>query len=125
MTSFPSHQQVSYWENSVLVKEKFHFLSLTGCDMVCSEGLFGAINQAFMFPLPAIDSNYRVITLVFTKYGELPLCLDNYALFSLPLIFTKQLYLVEPSGNIISNYHGTFIQIFMHAYSPIYKNKIS
>ena len=33
-----------------------------------------------------IDGNYRVITLIFTKYGDLPLCLENYALFSLPPI---------------------------------------
>ena len=46
----------------------------------------------------------------FTKYGNLPLCVENYALFSLPLISTKHLYtytlsnilyLREPSGNII------------------------
>ena len=35
---------------------------------------------------PGIDGNYRVITLIFTKYGNLPLCLENYALFSLPPI---------------------------------------
>ena len=28
----------------------------------------------------------------FTKYGNLPLCLENCALFSLPLIFTKNIY---------------------------------
>ena len=63
----------------------------------------------------------------FQKYGNLPLYLDNYALFSLPPIFTNNLYtytlryiiyIVEPSGNIISNYHGTFIHIFMHLYYP-------
>ena len=80
-----------------------------------------------------IDGNYRVITLIFTKYSNLPLCLDNYALFLLLPIFTNNLYtyklryiiyLGEPSGNIISNYHGTFIHIFMHGYDPnlnIYK----
>ena len=56
----------------------------------------------------AIDGNYRVITLLFKKYGNLPLCLENYALFLLPLIFTNIfhtyplmyiIYLGEPSGN--------------------------
>ena len=31
-----------------------------------------------------IDENYRVITLILKKYGNLPLCLKNYTLFSLP-----------------------------------------
>ena len=66
----------------------------------------------------------------FEKYGNLPLCLDNYALFSLPPIFTTILYtyplrhilyLGEPSVNTISNYHGTFIHLYMHWYDPIYK----
>ena len=57
-----------------------------------------------------IDENYRVITLILKKYSNLPLCLENYALFLLPLIFTTILYtyplryiiyLWEPSGNII------------------------
>ena len=70
-----------------------------------------------------IDGNYRVITLIFTKYGNLPLYLENYALFSLPPIFTKGLYIYtlsymiylrETSGNIISNYHDTHTHI--HAY---------
>ena len=47
-----------------------------------------------------IDGNYLVVTLIFTKYGNLPLCLDNYALFSLPLIFTTSLY-TYPLSNII------------------------
>ena len=73
--------------------------------------------------LGGIDKNYRLITLILEKYGNLPLCLENYALFSLPPIFTTILYtyplrniiyLGEPSGDIISNYHGTFIHIFMH-----------
>ena len=80
--------------------------------------------------LSSIDGNYRVITPIFKRYGNLPLFLDNYALFSLPLIFTNILYtytlryiiyLGEPSGNIISNYHGTFIHIYMHWYDPIFK----
>ena len=83
---------------------------------------------------PSIYGNYRVITLIFTKYGNLPLCLENYTLFSLPPIFTNILYtyplryiiyLGEPSGNIISNYHGTFIHICMHGYYPIHQKKIS
>ena len=80
----------------------------------------------------SIDNNYRVITRIFNKYGNLPLCLENYALLSLPPIFTKHLYtyilsnilfLGEPSGDIISNYHGTLINIFMYAYYPIYQKK--
>ena len=67
----------------------------------------------------------------FEKYVNLPLCLENYAIFSLPPIFTTILYtypliyityLEEPSGNIISNDHGIFIQIYMHWYDPIFKN---
>ena len=82
----------------------------------------------------SIDENYRVITLILKKYGNLPLCLENYALFSLPPIFTTILYtyplryiiyLEEPLGNIIKNYHGTFIHIFMHGYYPIYQNNIT
>ena len=78
-----------------------------------------------------IDENYRVITLIFKKYGNLPLCLENCALFSLPLIFTNILYtyslryiiyLGEPSGNIILNYRVTFIHIYMHCYDPMFKN---
>ena len=79
------------------------------------------------------NGNYRIITLILKKYGNLPLYLENYALFSLPLIFTiflyaytlsNILYIVEPSGNIISNDHGTFIHIFMHRYYPIIKRYI-
>ena len=70
-----------------------------------------------------IDENHRVITLILKIYGNLPLCLENYALFSLPPISTTIIYkyplmyiiyLGEPSGGIITNYHGTFIHIFMH-----------
>ena len=35
------------------------------------------------------------------------------------------IYLGEPSGNIISNYHVTFIHIFIHGYYPIYQKKFS
>ena len=77
-----------------------------------------------------IDENYWLIILIFNKFGNLPLCLENCELFSLPPIFTNILYtyslryiiyLGEPLGNIISNYHGTFIHIFMHWYDPIFK----
>ena len=74
-----------------------------------------------------VDGNYWVITLIFKEYGNLPLCLENYVLFQLPPIYTKKLYtlryiiyLGEPSGNIISNYHGTFIHIYMHWYDPMF-----
>ena len=39
-----------------------------------------------------VYGNYRVITLIFKKYGNLLLYLENYALFSLPPIFTNNLY---------------------------------
>ena len=77
-----------------------------------------------------IGMNYWLIALIFKKCANLPLCLENYALFSLPPIFTKTLYtytlsnifyLGEPSGNIISNYHGTSIHIFMYGYCPFFK----
>ena len=83
---------------------------------------------------PSIYGNYRVITLIFTKYGHLPLCLENYELFSLPPVFTKYIYIYtwsnilyvgETSSNIISNYHGTFIYIFVHGYYPFYQKKNS
>ena len=82
----------------------------------------------------SIDGNYRAITLILKKYGNLPLCLENYALFLLPPIFTNILYtytlryiiyIGEPSGNIISNCHGTFIHILLHGYYPIYQKKTS
>ena len=67
--------------------------------------------NCFWFYIGAsIDDNYWVITLIFKKYGNLPLCLKNYVLFLLPPIFTKNIYtytlsniisLGEPSGNII------------------------
>ena len=85
-------------------------------------------------PHLTIDKNYRVITLILKIYGNLPLCLENCALFSMPPIFTTILYtyplrhilyIEEPSGKIISNYHGTFIHIFMHGYYHIYQKKIS
>ena len=77
-----------------------------------------------------IYENYRVITLILEKYGNLPLCLENCALFLLPLIFTNILYpyalmhiiyLGEPTGNIISNDHGTFILLCMYWFDPILK----
>ena len=77
-----------------------------------------------------IDGNYWVITLIFKKYCNLSICLKNCALFSLPTIFTNNLYTytliyiiypVEPSGNIISNYHGAFIHISIHGYDHNFK----
>ena len=90
--------------------------------------------SCWLYGVWSIDGNYRVITLIFKKYGNLPLCLENCALFSLPPMFTNILYTYiwryiiypgEPSGNIPSNCHGTFIHIFMHGYYPIYQKKIS
>ena len=81
----------------------------------------------------SIDENYLVITLIHKKYGDLPLCLENYALLSLPPIFTIVfntyplryiIYLGEPSGKIISNCHGTLIQIYMHWYDVMFKRYI-
>ena len=73
--------------------------------------------------------NYRVINLIIKKYGNLPLCLEHYALFSLPPIlkniyiytykWSNIIYLGEPLGNIVSNYHGTCIHIFIHVYYHI------
>ena len=107
-------------------------------------GRRGPVGQTFVFSsggcrhhsgqAEGIDENYQVITLILKKYGNLPLCLENYALFSLPPIFTTILYtytlrnivyLGEPSGNIITDYHGTFIHIFMLGYYPIYQKKCS
>ena len=42
-----------------------------------------------------IDVNYRVTTLILEKYGNLPLCLENYVLFSLPPIFTNYLIYIS------------------------------
>ena len=50
------------------------------------------VSKSTIAPVQAIDGNYRVITLIFKKYGNLPLCLENYALFSLHPIFTNILY---------------------------------
>ena len=69
----------------------------------------------------------------FYKIWYLPLYLENYEWFSLPLLLSKKLqtdtlsniiYLGEPLGNILSNLHDTFIHIFMHGYYPIYQRKI-
>ena len=40
-----------------------------------------------------IDKNYQVITFIFKTYGNLPLCLENYALFSLPPILPKKIHM--------------------------------
>ena len=42
----------------------------------------------YFYVARSIDWNYRLITLLFKKYGDLSLCLENYALLSLPQIFT-------------------------------------
>ena len=64
------------------------------------------------------------------KNDNIPLYLKNYAIFLSPPIFTNNIYtyilrymmyLGEPSGNIIKNYHCTFIEIFMHGYDPSLK----
>ena len=52
--------------------ESTHLLTmLGGCDMA------------------SIYGNFRVITHIFKKIGNLPLCLENYSLFSLRPIFTN------------------------------------
>ena len=40
-----------------------------------------------------IDVNYRIITLILKKYGNLPLCLENYALFLLSQFYRKIIYI--------------------------------
>ena len=59
--------------------------------------------------------------------------MENYALFSLPPIFTNILYtyalryivyLGEPSGNIISNYYGTLYTYSCMHIIPYIKRKI-
>ena len=74
-----------------------------------------------------IEESYRVINLISKKYGNLPLCLKNHALFLLPPIFTRKLYtykysyiiyLGEPPGYIILNEHVTFIHILIHGCDP-------
>ena len=86
------------------------------------------IIQLYILLIRIIDDNYRVITLIIKKYGNLFLCLENFALFSFSPIFTTSLYkyslshiiyLGAPLCNIISNYHGTFMHIFMHGYYTI------
>ena len=50
-------------------------------------------------------------------FGELCIILvtpDFYKKYTYSLSYI--IYLEEPSGNIISNYHGTFIHIFTHIY---------
>ena len=58
--------------------------------------------------------------------------MENYALFSLPSIFTtflyayalvNILYLGEPSGNSFWNSYGAFIHIFIHGYYHIYQKE--
>ena len=108
----------------------FYCLNFIYQSSICQENLpfLSAIPE--LYTVATADVNYRSITLILEKYGNLPLCLEKYALFSLPPNFTTILYtyplsyiiyLGEPSGNIISNYHGTFIHIFMHWYERILK----
>ena len=102
------------------------------CQWCLHVGLLGVyhLHLSVFRHLYGIYDNYRLITLIFKKCGNLSLCLENCALFSLLLIFTTILYkyplryiiyLGEPSGNIISNYHDTFIHIYMYWYDPIFK----
>ena len=65
-------------------------------------------------------------------YGNLPFRLDNHVWFLLPPKFTtilysypliNILYLGEPPGHSIRNYHDTFIYIFMHGYYYICQMK--
>ena len=78
----------------------------------------------------SIDVNYRVITLIsknmviyssvwrIMHYSRYPRILQRIYTYTLRYI----IYLGEPSGNIISIYHGTFIHIFIYWYDP--KSKI-
>ena len=76
----------------------------------------------FHLVLSSIDDNYRVITLILKNMVIYPFVwrIIDYSrypnfmniLYTCPLRYI--IYLGELLGNIISNYHGTFIHIFMH-----------
>ena len=87
--------------------------------------------QLTISPSTTVDGNYRVITLLFKNMVIYPsvwriMHYSRYPRFKYIYIYTYKLsyiiYLGEPLGNIISNCHGTFIHIFMHAYYPIFLN---
>ena len=97
---------------------------LCGCPYCPTFPRSTLVPLSYPFVLPStIDENYWVITLIYKKYGNLPLCLENYALFSLAPTFTiifytyplkYIIYVGESSRDIFSNYHGTLIHIYMH-----------
>ena len=77
-----------------------------------------------------IDGNYRVITLILKHMAIYPSVWRIMHYFRYPRFL--QIFLIyisikvydlsgEPSGNIISNYHGTFIHIYMHSYDLMFK----
>ena len=68
-----------------------------------------------------IDGKYRVVTLIFTKYGNLTLCLYHCSLFLLPLIFTKNIY-TYPLSNILLGKKGIHIK---SCYVPKEKSHIT
>ena len=53
-----------------------------------------------------IDGNYRVITLIIKKYGNLPLCLENYALFLLSQFYKYFIYISIQLYNLSSRTIG-------------------
>ena len=89
------------------VNRGFWYVTMVGCCIKWP--LFSSdIMLTFMYSIVIsmfdhthnIDGNYWVITPIFTKYGNLPLFLENYALFSLPQIITKLLYTYQLSNRL-------------------------
>ena len=76
--------------------------------------------------LPGNYPHFQKIWSFIPLFGELCIILvtpDFYKnIYTYTLIYI--IYLGEPSGNTISNPHGTFIHIFMHGYNPNFKKYI-
>ena len=85
------------------------------------------IHRINLYIRVSIDGNNQVITLILKKYGNLPLLFGELCIILVTPDFYKYFMFIHirASGNIISNYHGTFMHIFMHRYCPIYQKKIS
>ena len=96
------------WANSNGTINVFFKFPLTSPPIFLSRDVMAILwTRTCVILFLAKHGNYRLITLIFKKYGNLPLCLENCALFSLPPIFTNNLstytlryiiYLGEPFG---------------------------